>query len=200
MKRILVTQRVDIISGRGERRDALDQRLPRFLNACGFLSVPVPNDPDQATNLFDSLNPGGIVLSGGNDLAALGGDAPERDATETRLVHLAASRHIPVVGICRGLQFLVQQSGGALRRTDGHVGRHRIRGRQSRDVNSYHRWAVTRCGSGWDILATADDESIEFAGSPEASQWGIMWHPEREETLSSEDVSLFRDLLGSHSH
>ena len=47
-----------------------------------------------------------MVLTGGNDLAALGGDAPERDATENALLDAAESRRLPVIGVCRGMQVI----------------------------------------------------------------------------------------------
>jgi putative glutamine amidotransferase len=45
-------------------------------------------------------NVGGIVLTGGNDLTAYGGDAPDRDATETALLDFAERRNLPVLGVC----------------------------------------------------------------------------------------------------
>lgn len=195
MKSLLVSQRVDILHDRDERRDALDQRLPRFLRACGFLSFPVPNDPDQAASTFDRVRPNGVVLSGGNDLGYLGGDAPERDATEQAIVKLAGQFGLPVVGICRGLQFLVHSGGGSLVQACGHLDRHFVRGLQTREVNSYHRWKIASCGPGWEVFARAHDDSIEFAGCASQRQSGIMWHPEREATLSADDVKLFRELL-----
>ena len=41
MKLIAVSQRVDILADRNERRDALDQRYAQLLAAAGFAAVPV---------------------------------------------------------------------------------------------------------------------------------------------------------------
>jgi len=39
----------------------------------------------------------GLVLTGGNDLAMLGGDAPERDAVENAMLNLAERRGLPIL-------------------------------------------------------------------------------------------------------
>jgi gamma-glutamyl-gamma-aminobutyrate hydrolase PuuD len=196
LKSLLVTQRVDVIVDRGERRDALDQRMAAFVSVCGFLPVPVPNDPVMAGDLWSVCRPVGVVLTGGNDLASLGGNAPERDATEEALVVLAARDGLPVLGICRGFQFLAQRGGASLSRVEGHVARrHPVEGKVSREVNSYHGWAVTGCGDPWRVLATAPDGSIECGGVPSQRHWGLMWHPEREAQFAAEDVTLVREML-----
>ena len=43
MEIVLYTQRVEIVKSYGERRDCADQDIPRFIEACGFLPVAVPN-------------------------------------------------------------------------------------------------------------------------------------------------------------
>ena len=196
MKAILVSTRVDAHPDRRERRDALDQQLCRFVVACGFLPVLVPNVPETVDALVTAVRPHAVLLSGGNDLAALGGATPERDATESLLVDAADRLRIPIVGICRGMQFLMHRAGAPLTRVEGHVAaRHGIRGLVNRDVNSYHSWAVTACPTGWDRAAVADDGSIELAACAARKQWGLMWHPERESPMQVEDVALVAGLL-----
>lgn len=45
--KVAVSQRVDVWADRGERRDALDQRLCRWLMAAGCIPMPVPNALNQ---------------------------------------------------------------------------------------------------------------------------------------------------------
>src|SRR5580698_10911742 len=104
MKTIAITQRVAVIPQYGERRDCLDQAWARFIAACGLLPLALPNIPEVALSLFRNVDVAGLLLTGGNDLAALGGDAPERDATENALVDDAEARGLPVLGVCRGMQ------------------------------------------------------------------------------------------------
>ena len=111
MKLLAVTQRVAVLPDRGERRDCLDQAWSRFLSACGLLPVLMPNVTSVALELCAQTNVAGLLLTGGNDLAAVGGDAPERDATENALLDMAEQQHLPVIGVCRGMQLLQQRSG-----------------------------------------------------------------------------------------
>jgi putative glutamine amidotransferase len=192
MKTVLVTQRVDVFPQRGERRDALDQRLVATLAACGLLAVPVPNDATLAARLWHAMPPDGVVLSGGNDLHDYGGDAPERDATERALLDLAVQARRPVFGICRGLQMLTQYIGGALHTIEGHAGtRHRVQGAHSGfDTNSFHNWGIARLPENTQILYRADDDSVEAWRHADLPLCGVMWHPEREAALGDEDRRL----------
>jgi putative glutamine amidotransferase len=191
-----VTQRVDV-SQTQERRDALDQNWLRFLDACGLQAVPLPNHP-SAAGLFDRAGCGGLILSGGNDLCAYGGDAPERDANETRLVDLALSRDMPVLGVCRGMQFLLHGWGVPLTSVSGHVGKpHPVTGPLgTRLVNSYHRYGALHAGPGLSVLARSADGAIESIRHNRLPHLGIMWHPERENPFKDEDIALFRAHFG----
>ncbi|GAB6126595.1 gamma-glutamyl-gamma-aminobutyrate hydrolase family protein [Humidesulfovibrio idahonensis] len=199
MRPVLVSQRVDAHPDRGERRDALDQRLCGFLAACGLLAVPVPNIAENAAALWDAVRPCGVLLSGGNDLLALGGDTPERERTETALAELAGRHDAPVFGICRGLQFLAWLDGAVLNAVPGHVAsRHRVAGGKAqpgREVNSFHQWGVITLGKQWEPLALAPDGSVEQARRQDGLRAGIMWHPEREPAFAPEDIALVRSFF-----
>ena len=85
---VLYTQRVEIVESYKERRDCGDQMIPKFLHACGYLPVPIPNLLYIAEKIIEKLEPVGIVLTGGNSLVKYGGKAPERDETEKRLLDI----------------------------------------------------------------------------------------------------------------
>lgn len=195
---IAVSQRVDIHTSRGERRDALDQRLADFLAACGLLAVPMPNRPALAMELIGHVGARGILLSGGNDLIVLGGDAPERDETELRMLEWAAGRGLPVFGMCRGMQMIVHAFGGSLRQATGHVAvDHPVGGSLGeRRVNSYHTWAIDVAPKPFAVTAMAPDGVIEAFAHPAQPIAGIMWHPERNAIFDAADLSLFRRFFG----
>lgn len=198
MKTILYTQRVEIVKSYGERRDCADQRIPAFLSACGYLPIPVPNVPELALSIAGEALPGGIFLTGGNSLAKYGGDAPERDETETVLTKWAVTQGIPVFGICRGMQFLADFYGGSLAPIERHAAvRHAVEGKISRrSVNSYHGLAVRDVPEELEVLARAEDGSIEALRHRNQKVMAVGWHPEREDAFEKDDLRLIRELFG----
>jgi N5-(cytidine 5'-diphosphoramidyl)-L-glutamine hydrolase len=199
MKLVGVTQRVSVEPGYGERRDCLDQAWTRFLAGCGLLPVLLPNVAEAALELAEAAEVGGFVLTGGNDLAGLGGDAPERDATENAVLQLAERRGLPVLGVCRGMQMIQQRFSVPLCRVEGHVTPRqeiRIAGRP-REVNSYHRFGAFTSRPPLEVWAVAGDGVVKAIRDSTRRITGIMWHPEREAPFSPADVALFRQVFGA---
>lgn len=199
MKKVIVSQRVDIIPERGERRDALDQRLTDWLLAAGYLPVPMPNlfvaqRAEAQPSWLEGIGASAVLLSGGNDIGA----CPERDASERGLLQWAASGGIPVLGICRGMQMLGVHGRGELVRVAGHAGtRHAVQGEIARAaVNSYHDYALAACPAEYEVLACADDGVIEAMRHRTLSWEGWMWHPEREAQPQAEDLRRLHTLFG----
>ncbi|TAJ17135.1 MAG: hypothetical protein EPO68_09900 [Planctomycetota bacterium] len=193
MKLVLVSQRVVVDAATGERRDALDQAWHPFLEKCGLVAVPVPNDPTTADWLCASVDWAGVLLTGGNDLASLGGDAPERDRVEEILVASALDARRPVLGVCRGMQFLLAYDGAKLERVDGHARTEHALVGESRRVNSYHRFGCREAPAELAVLARAQDGVIEAVRHRDFALRGVMWHPERGGAAHPDDVALFRE-------
>ena len=194
MKAIAITQRVTVVPAYGERRDCLDQAWIRFLGTCGLLPVVLPNIPDAALALCDRADIAGVVLTGGNDLVALGGDAPERDETEHALLDLAERRGLPILGVCRGMQVIQHRRAIPLARVEGHVTPHQtidIEG-ESTAVNSYHHFGAFDTRPPLEVWAVADDGVVKAVRDPDRRTTGIMWHPERFAPFAVRDVALFR--------
>lgn len=194
MKLVAVSLRVDKWHNRDERRDTLAKGWAPLLDRCDALAVAIPNQPDAVSSLMSRLDPAAIILSGGNDLVAYGGDAPERDATETAMIEWATANERAIIGVCRGMEMVVHALGGTLRRVDGHIGNHVIRHRDGREavVNSWHRWAVDRLPSGFCPTAFAEDAVLEGCRDPARKVECIMWHPERAASVDAADLDLFR--------
>ena len=194
MKKIAVSQRVDIIESHNERRDALDQRWIDFLLQCGVLPTLVPNNIHIAKLLIDITNPEGILLTGGNTLAFYGGDAPERDETELFLLEHSIKNKIPVLGVCRGMQLIQHFFGVKLFKISNHIqDDQEITINHSRErVNSYHELGTTGSVSDLMVWAKADDGIVKAIKHLEHSITGIMWHPERFPVYREDDLNLFR--------
>jgi gamma-glutamyl-gamma-aminobutyrate hydrolase PuuD len=197
---IAISQRVDILKDRNERRDALDQRWHDFLGACGFRALAMPNRDDAATDLLERLAPAGILLTGGNDLAVLGGDAPERDRTEAAMLAWAERTAAPAFGVCRGFQMIAHTYGAVLHRVDGHIAtRHGITGAisgASRLVNSFHGWGFDQIPGDFEVQARAGDGTIEAMRHRTKAVAGVMWHPEREGVFDAGDITRLQDFFG----
>lgn len=204
MTRIAVTQRVQDVPGRAERRDCLDQRWVALLEPLGATVVPVPNTLADPAGWLQAVGANALILTGGNDLAHLDGavdTAPERDGTERALLDHAAAVRLPVLAVCRGLQLLNVHCGGQLARSGGHAGaRHPVRwldGSDVQDVNSYHDWGIDPAGvaTALEVLAVDEEERVEAVRHRDLPWVGVMWHPEREQRLSERDGAMIRDLV-----
>lgn len=196
-KIVLYTQRVEIIESYGERRDCADQNIPRFIEACGYLPVSVPNVLGIAGKMAEQMHPSGIVLTGGNSLAKYGGNAPERDEVEKELLTFALQYDIPVYGFCRGMQVILDYFGCDLEQVQGHVAvRHKVSGILGElEVNSFHNQACRIIKEPLEILAQSEDGVIEAVRHKGKRVLGTMWHPEREEPFQMEDVQRVQELF-----
>lgn len=195
--------------GYREPRDALARDWHSFLAAAlpEVAWIPVPNLGVGAGRFADSWRLDGLVLSGGDDIGKPG----PRDRTEAQLLESFLKRRRPVLGICRGFQFIQRHFGGRLSRIPrgAHVAtRHAVelldsgipvtgqRGRLA--VNSYHGIGIRRheLAPPFRAFAVTPDGFVEGAVVPEARILGVMWHPERERPFKPLDRALVRWVFG----
>lgn len=198
MKKIAITQRVEIESKSKERRDALDQRWISFLKKCNIIPIILPNDFNVAVSLLKEHSLDGILFTGGNDLIDYGGDAPERDKTETFLLNHSIEQSIPLFGVCRGMQLIQHFFGIKLEKIKGHAGsRHNIlMSGESFEVNSYHNFGTKENNNDeFNILAKAQDGVIEAIKHIKYPIYGIMWHPERETQFHANDLNIVKQCF-----
>jgi putative glutamine amidotransferase len=208
MRRIGISQRVEIVSSYGECRDCLDQRWSILLEQLGMLPVPVPNRLDKPQAWLREMALDGFILSGGNDLCHLpdaSNTSQERDSTEQAILKYASETERPVLGVCRGLQMINIHLGGRLRQIEGHIAKlHPVHPMQPtplfshpRIVNSFHGWTIPKDGLGKELsaLVRADGDSIEAVQHTRLPWFGIMWHPEREDPFLEQDIELLKSLF-----
>lgn len=180
--RIGITQRRIAEAPGAWARDALDAYWNEWVEIqwpnSRFLAIPNFADPSHAVRHVTDWQVDLLILSGGEDVGA----SPVRDAVERALLNHARALYIPVLGVCRGMQFLHLSDGGTLVRRPGHAGSpHALVGTQEQGdvVNSWHHWCIESTVLQWRALACAPDGTVEAMKHSELPWLGVMWHPER---------------------
>ncbi|MAG98374.1 MAG: gamma-glutamyl-gamma-aminobutyrate hydrolase family protein [Alphaproteobacteria bacterium] len=190
-----------------EERDALARDWLAFMAAVmpEAAWLPLPNAGDQAAEFVRDWDLDGLILTGGDDIGA----APMRDATERALFKHAWQAHLPLFGVCRGMQFIQSLLGGPLEdcSRDEHVAqRHRVSivaqpcaGLPAEaEVNSFHTVGIRAeaLAPPLEALANTADGWIEACHRPGRPLIAVMWHPERESEPADLDRTLIRHLFG----
>ena len=190
--------------------------LPDYLDgikAAGGLPVVLPLDlsEEDAARIVETCD--GFLFTGGQDVSpSLYGmedatgtivSSPERDQLEALLLSKALEADKPIMGICRGLQFINAFLGGTLwqdlpsqhpseivhRQGKPYgVPTHQVvlngdlqslLGKEVLEVNTLHHQAVKDLGSGLTPMAIAPDGIIEAARlTGNRFVWAMQWHPE----------------------
>ncbi len=203
--------------------------LPAYFQGieyAGGLPVMLPlngvEDCDRLLELCD-----GILFTGGQDVdPALYGEAaepfcgelcPARDRLEAAMLRAAMECKRPILGICRGLQFinialggslwqdlLTQRSGSRNHRMERPYDRteHSVAlsgplevlyGAKALGVNSCHHQGIKTLAPGLSPMAVADDGLIEaFFHPAQPFLWAVQWHPEFFDPAAGPGVPVFR--------
>ena len=207
MIKIGITQRINFIQEYGEYRDQLDLNWSELFIKIGMVQVLLPNNPkiiDKAT--IDSFNLQGIILSGGEFLDEKDKDYNEsqkkRDEFEKKLLTYCLTKKIPILGVCRGMQFLNNFFGGKIKKVNNHVGaKHEINNFSKLPlpaiVNSFHEYVINDkyLPKNFKILSTDLEGNLEAFSDNTNNIMGIMWHPERETPFDSQDLKLIKSFF-----
>lgn len=200
--------------------DVLEQSYLTYFESYGIQMVLIPNVRSLVDYYFDHFHLEGIILTGGEDIdPKVYGESidwpnisPLRDQVEKRMLEIALARKIPVLGICRGMQFINVFFGGKMVKnikdeiTLNHApGKdHQIIlnekkvislfGKREITVNSYHNQAVTTktLSPLLNIFALAELGIIEGLYHPSLPLAGIQWHPER----GKPDTEINKNVIG----
>lgn len=206
----------------------------KILEKCGALPIMLPLSTDaellsKALSMCD-----GLLLTGGHDVGSYiygekasekcGVPCKERDKMESILFKLALERDIPVLGICRGIQFMNAYLGGSLyqdlpteyecmvehhmeppydravHNVDVYEGTMlaNIIGAGKHGVNSYHHQAIKTISPKVIPAAVSEDgliEAIEVKDNKFAI--GVQWHPEFSFKVNEDSIKLVQAFINA---
>ncbi|HJN22777.1 MAG TPA: gamma-glutamyl-gamma-aminobutyrate hydrolase family protein [Rhodospirillales bacterium] len=186
MKRVALTMRVTEEVRYQETRDSISHDWLARLGQWDMTPFVIPNVPCDPETYLDYLSPDLLVLTGGDNP----GDFEPRDKIEERIFLHALRTNIPVLGICRGMQFINLYFGGSLTKVDGHVGKsHNVfvepvwqscYGKEM-TVNSHHRVGIATgdLGKGLTAAVFVENDHVEALYHKSYPVIAFMWHPER---------------------
>lgn len=173
-----------------------------YLSLIAEFGTPVIISPTSNLEEFhDIYSLEGLVLPGGSDVAASRYGAwthfkayrpnPYLEHFDTEILPYFIRAGMPIFGICRGLQTLNVLFGGSLYQ---HLWRHpyskektdlvhRIYptngGKEIQQVNSFHHQSIKNLGKSLEVLAVAEDGTIEAIRHTNYPIFAVQWHPER---------------------
>ena len=194
------------------------------------IMLPLTEKPEELSRLAALCD--GFLLTGGHDVSpALYheepiGDCvvccPERDRMELLLLREALRLDKPVLGICRGIQFINAALGGSLYQDlntqhPSQVEHHQhapydvpthtvsllpetplrhLLGLERLDVNSYHHQAVREIAPGLVAMAVSPDGLTEALYKPDARfLWAVQWHPEFSFRVDESSRKIFAAFI-----
>ncbi len=199
----------------------------KVLEVCGALPImlPLSTDETELKQAFDMCD--GLLLTGGHDVGPYvygketsvkcGIPCKERDDMESILLKMALKEDKPVLGICRGMQFMNAYLGGDLYqdlpteyecKVEHHMlppydqTAHRVKvvegtmlaaliGAGMHEVNSYHHQAVKTPAGPVDVMAISEDGIIEaISVKNKKFAVGVQWHPEFSYQMNEDSIKL----------
>ena len=182
---------------------------------------------DQLINMCD-----GFLFTGGHDaspelynenpLDGLVSCCMKRDKMESYILKKTIQINKPVLGICRGIQFINAALGGTLYQnlptqfeteTEHHqnppydVPVHKVKvikdsplykclNSELLDVNSYHHQAVKDLAPNLKVMAVSEDGLVEAVYMPELRfLWAVQWHPEFSYKTDDNSRKIFKAFI-----
>ena len=189
-------------------------------------SAPSPDSPSHPTlpipdRIPEDGSPAHVPSTTGRSEVL----SPERDRVESRLLAEVMVADKPILGICRGIQFINKYLGGTLWQdlptehpseiehhmkppydafghtvslTPGTPLADLFAGQSEIAVNSYHHQAVREPAPGLEVMATAPDGVIEAIWRPTSRfLWAVQWHPEFLYRVDPRSQAIFDSFVSA---
>lgn len=223
---------IGLTTNKSERNSTITVEYIDSIFAAGGIPICIPTiiseeNFDYYLKLID-----GLLLTGGGDISpSFYGEEPikevnslstYKDGCEKGLFKRAYERKMPILGICRGSQFINVALGGNLYQdinaqvpgSYGHSPKsyahdelyhsveilkqtrlHEIMGEDTMLVNSFHHQAVKAIGKNLVVAAVSKDNIIEAVESTEDRFLiGVQWHPECLTAKYPEFLKIFKSF------
>lgn len=195
------------------------------------LLIPTLSDQESVSQILERID--GLILSGGEDICPMHyGEDPimasqgfvlERDEAEALLYREARKRKLPILAICRGMQWINVLEGGTLYQDipkqvgdlvvhantsetgqaahfmniiDPSSRLYRLLGKDRVIINSVHHQAIREVADPLKVVAVANDGVIEAVEFKEDDGYflGLQFHPERWHE-KEEFLKIFIDFI-----
>lgn len=194
--------------------------------------LPLTDNAEDLAQLCDSVD--GFLFTGGQDVSpsvygekkksTCGETLAARDNTEKILLALAQEKDKPILGICRGIQFINAALGGTLYQDlpteyGAEVNHcqsppydvpvhsvsiiegselYKLLNVKNLRVNSYHHQAVKTLAPPLEAMAYSEDglvEAVRLTGSKFI--WAIQWHPEFSFKTDESSRKIFKAFINA---
>ena len=207
MKKIAITQRLISNQSYFEIREGLDIKWGKLLKKSNFIPIILPIEFDFK-KYFESIKIDGILLTGGNDTNIMKSNelSLKRDIFEKKLIEYAIKNHIPILGVCRGMQIIAEYFGASFKKAKGQIAiRHSLKiNKKSKyfkelkkisTVNSFHNYAIDILPKNLIVSATNHDGMIKSIEHIKYKIFGQMWHTERENYFKGNQINLIKKIF-----
>lgn len=192
----LITQR-ESVNAYGYPTDVQEAAYMRFCELLGFIPKPVSNYTKNVEKLFDKKRDL-LIVAGGGALPPSFYDhphtetlQPNRDRTEEKLIRYCVTHEIPVIAVCRGMQYMNVLFGGKLhyhptlrvarpRRLDHPVTL--VKENRTIYINNFHEDVIYTddLAPCFEPLAVDEENDVvEAFYSDDMKILALQWHPER---------------------
>ncbi len=198
----IITQR-QTVNSYGSDCDLLEKEYINFYNRLGIKLIPISNF--QTPNFYNAQL---LILTGGGNIYK---EQPQRDLVEAELFKTAIKKQIPIIAVCRGMQYINLLLGGNLSSLDN-LKTERVIGidhevylkNKKFYVNNFHQDGIFKNNLAPNLKILAVDKEndvIEAFYSNEMKILGIQWHPERHFTDEKSGIlseKIIKDFINKN--
>ncbi len=160
---------------------AIEHNWIRYSNEIGFC-ISLYNSSIKNFNRFD-----GLIIPGGNNLTKFSRLKidKDREKIEKYLFKKFLKLNKPILGVCKGAQFIYDYYGLKIEKITGHIKKnHTIYNlnKQKYSVNSYHQYGLQKKNlkKNFEKFFISNDDTIEISKITNFPIYCMMFHPERK--------------------